>query len=281
MNKPLHQRVIIGFAWVLGGLLAVGNVLSAISSAVSLIIPTVTYFGTILGLVLWLIIELLIKLRGIEWAAKDGQRARLHSLGAKPRLAIIGAILLLWLPRLVDRFVAPNIEVSFFPNSSLFGHVVPTIHDDGSSEPVSFQVELTNTGRSRVMGVVMISTFRPGIEPQLIQGAWQKKDIGNGFVTFSYEDPTVALYAGPSRALGKFQIRIPPRSSSDELLALFEVHGDFQQKWGLLYYDRIGDTYRTSLSKTPDEAVRIWNEHVAKWNSILGKQGSPSSKQSK
>jgi hypothetical protein len=95
---PRHQRLFVWAGWVLGGLLAVGTFFDAIMNAVQLITRPVSLIGTLVLLAAWGGIELLLRRRGIDWRLNSGVTVRLQRLGDQPRLALCGAVLLLWVP---------------------------------------------------------------------------------------------------------------------------------------------------------------------------------------
>lgn len=99
---PFYQRAFLWVFYLLVGFLAVGSFLDAVSNAVSLVGPALTYVGSLIVSVLWVSAEFFLKTRPVRWVVSGGQEIRLRSLGIKPRLALAGAILLLWIPRVVD-----------------------------------------------------------------------------------------------------------------------------------------------------------------------------------
>ena len=74
----------------------------ALSNAVSLIGPHVTLVGTAVILFLWASAEYLLRKPPVQWVAKGGREVWLRGLGTLPRLALVGALLLLWIPREYD-----------------------------------------------------------------------------------------------------------------------------------------------------------------------------------
>lgn len=103
MKVPIYQRIIKGSLFVLLGVLALGNLLDAIGNAVSIITPIVTYVSTIILLLVWVVIELLTKFKRVPWLLKD-QRINVTGIGVKIRLSLLGIVLLLWVPRVVDLY---------------------------------------------------------------------------------------------------------------------------------------------------------------------------------
>ena len=62
----------------------------------------VSWLETLLLLVAWGGTELLLRRRGLNWRLNSGVTVRLQRLGNQPRLALCGALLLLWIPHLLN-----------------------------------------------------------------------------------------------------------------------------------------------------------------------------------
>jgi WD40 repeat protein len=99
MKRPLHQTIILGIAYAIAGFIFLGSLADTLSNAVSLITPPVTTAGSVLLAGAWLIAEILIRRRALPWIASGGQQVAIKSLGLKPRLALLGALVFLWIPR--------------------------------------------------------------------------------------------------------------------------------------------------------------------------------------
>jgi hypothetical protein len=99
---PTHQKIATGIVLVLGGFLLVGTLLDAVGNAVALIVPAVTYAGTVLLLVLLLGLNWWLKRRPMEWIARGNHRVRIRRLGRGPVLGVVGAVALLWVPRILE-----------------------------------------------------------------------------------------------------------------------------------------------------------------------------------
>ncbi len=102
MKEPLYQRIFRWILYCLAGFLALGAFLDAISNAISVISPPITYFGSVAIVLLWIIAEQLLRKYPLRWIISERQGIRIKSFGVKPRLALLGIIALLWIPRLVD-----------------------------------------------------------------------------------------------------------------------------------------------------------------------------------
>lgn len=102
MEKPQYQIWVENFLRIGAGLFALGALFDAISNTVTLVTPLVTYVGTVILLLSFLIFELRLKRRPIPWISKDNQIVRLKSIGRSLRYALLGMVLLLWLPRMLN-----------------------------------------------------------------------------------------------------------------------------------------------------------------------------------
>lgn len=101
------QRVIKIGSWGLAGIIAVGAVLDALSNAIAIVTRAVSIFGS-LGLVaIWCIAQVWLRLRPLSWRAIGGSDIKLRSLGAGTTAAFLGAIALLWFPRIVELYKPP------------------------------------------------------------------------------------------------------------------------------------------------------------------------------
>jgi hypothetical protein len=101
-KKPIYQRIITWFSYVMIGFIAFGTFLDSMSNAVSLVQPMFTYMGSLALIFLWALTELILRKRPLHWIIDSGATVRLQKLGAKPRLMIMGIIILLWIPQIVD-----------------------------------------------------------------------------------------------------------------------------------------------------------------------------------
>jgi len=173
----------------------------------------------------------------------------------------------LWMFPVFSPTIAPaNIEVTFSPRSAVLGKVLPRLSADGSSAPLQIEVGLKNSGGTRATGAVVALAFRPHLNAQVIAGPWRHKSGIKDYRTFVFEDHQVPVYSGSGRHIGTFQVQLPRRTAAEELLAVFQVHGDFGRKEGLLFYDRERDEYRWSHTSKPNEAFGRWNQHVVQWS---------------
>jgi hypothetical protein len=163
-----------------------------------------------------------------------------------------------------------EVEVQFLPQSFIIGKVLPKLEKDGSSAPVKVYINLSNSGTKRATGALVYLTFRPGISPRVLEGAWRRSDVVPGYAVFIFEDPQLPLYATFTRVIGKFEIKLPRESDTEELLASFFTQGDFGWSGGLIFYNRTRDEYHSWSPSNVKEATNKWNEHTAQWNAENG-----------
>jgi hypothetical protein len=122
-TPPFYQRAWPWLIFILLGILAVGEFLDAIANALLLVTPSITYIFSIAIIGIWAFVEMLLKKRAVLWHAIDGQPVRLLRLRNKARGALIGVIVLLWLPRIADLF-GFNMIKDESPESARFYGVV-------------------------------------------------------------------------------------------------------------------------------------------------------------
>jgi len=113
---PHLQRVFKITSWIVLGAISVGALLDAISNAVAIITPFLTVAGTVLIALAWAGIQVSLRWRPTMWQTANGTRVRLRSLGSATTATLIGAILLLWAPRIRDAYVVKEIADPSLPS---------------------------------------------------------------------------------------------------------------------------------------------------------------------
>lgn len=108
MNIPIHQRYITRGLYLYAGVIALSGLLGAINNARAIITPVVTYTATVVTVALWILSEILIAQGFVSLVMSKSQPTPIKRLGPQPRLAIVGAVLLLWVPRLIPSPVSPE-----------------------------------------------------------------------------------------------------------------------------------------------------------------------------
>jgi hypothetical protein len=102
VKKPLYQRGADLFVFLLLGYSLFGALLGATSNAISLITAPITYYLSPILLILWIFAEIFLRTRRLRWVLTGNQEVIIRGLGLRYRMAIVGAIMLLWVPRLFD-----------------------------------------------------------------------------------------------------------------------------------------------------------------------------------
>lgn len=98
LKLPIHQRILKWAISILGGIIALGAVLDALSNAITLVNLSVAGWGSLVLVSGWVATELGIKRFTPTWRGADGSEQRIKKLGTQPRLMILGMLLLLWFP---------------------------------------------------------------------------------------------------------------------------------------------------------------------------------------
>lgn len=92
---------------MLAGIVGLGAVLDARSNALAL--SDAKAFGAAAFLLCcWMAAEVWLNIRGARWRLAGGSDVRVRSLGVAPRLAVLGALLLLGISRLDDASPVPS-----------------------------------------------------------------------------------------------------------------------------------------------------------------------------
>ena len=107
--RPWYQRVVVWVSYAALGFSALGALLDSISNAMSLITPARALVGSAILVLGWAALEFAIRKHPLTWIGKDGKPLRVIGLGLQSRLALAGALLLLWTPTIVspDKTIAP------------------------------------------------------------------------------------------------------------------------------------------------------------------------------
>ena len=85
--------------------------LDAVSNAVSLTLRAAALWSIIIG-ASWAVIEVAIWWYSPLWRGRDGSKHRIKRLGRQPRLGIVGAIILLWIPQAIAWWHRPPAKTS-------------------------------------------------------------------------------------------------------------------------------------------------------------------------
>lgn len=120
---PSYQQAWPWAVSIVLGMLAAGAFLDSIANTFLLITPRITYISSIAIIGIWVSLMVLLKKRGLVWFTKDDQQVRIRRLRVKVKGAVIGIMILLWLPRVADVF-GLNLIKDETPESSRFYGVV-------------------------------------------------------------------------------------------------------------------------------------------------------------
>lgn len=140
---PLYQRAIQFTVYILFGLVAANSLLDAVGNAFALVSPSATYVGTGVIVVGGSLAAILIRRFPLRWVVRGGKEVRLKRLGVQIKLALLGMLVLLWMPRLVDK------EVTY---SRLTAHV-----ETGRSSALNWGGSKNTDGAKQLSDMVTIS----------------------------------------------------------------------------------------------------------------------------
>lgn len=126
------QLVVLGVVGLLGGAFLLGQALDSVQNALALVSPAVTYAGTAVLVGSAALLGLLLRFAPQKWV-RAGGHVRIKALGPLIWAPVLGAVALLWVPRLVKEHpttneppvVAPP-QVSVTQPTSFFPHYVGT-----------------------------------------------------------------------------------------------------------------------------------------------------------
>jgi hypothetical protein len=101
MTHRPHQRVVLLVMFALTGFLALGAVLDSVSNALALVTFEVTLYGSAIILLLFVVLQAALSRRPLPWTVR-GRTIYIKKIGVGPSFALLGCLVLLWTPRLVD-----------------------------------------------------------------------------------------------------------------------------------------------------------------------------------
>lgn len=87
---------------MLAGIYVFGQLLDAVSNAITLISLRGAIWMSVIGGVLWAAVELTIRLRPLPWRGVGGASLRITRFGPHLRAGLLGAFILLWIPQIID-----------------------------------------------------------------------------------------------------------------------------------------------------------------------------------
>ena len=98
---PRGQRLVVRFRDVAAGALVLGSAFDALVNAIELLTPLYAAVGTGLIVLFWLVASIWLHIRPMTWITDSG-RLELDHLSKQIGLGLVGAVVLLWMPSLVQ-----------------------------------------------------------------------------------------------------------------------------------------------------------------------------------
>ena len=121
LTPPSYQRAWPWAVSIILGMLAAGALLDSIANTFLLITSRITYISSIMIIGMWMLLMVLLKKHGLVWSTKDDQQVRIRRLRVKVKGAVIGVMVLLWLPRVADIFGVNLIKDETLESSKFYG----------------------------------------------------------------------------------------------------------------------------------------------------------------
>lgn len=149
--KPWHQRLITYISFVLLGLIAFGGILDAIANTFSIITFNIGIWVSTILIAFWIIIEIWIRRKKPIWISESNIPVRIKKLGLKIRLALIGVLILLWLPIIETYFTKSKVtdeltKIEFGQSKDYLNTVFGVPNYKWQDSIYSFQKHQTNDG---------------------------------------------------------------------------------------------------------------------------------------
>lgn len=123
LTPPFYQQAWPWAVSIVLGILAAGAFLDSLANTFLLITPRITYISSIVILGMWVPFMVLLKKHGLVWFTKDDQQVRIRRLQVKVKGAVIGIMILLWLPRIANVFGINLIKDETSESSRFYGVV--------------------------------------------------------------------------------------------------------------------------------------------------------------
>lgn len=136
-KKLVFYRIFQFCVYILIGITGFGALLDAISNAVSIISPMVTYAVSIIILSVMLIQKPVLSRYPVNWKISNGQVVQLRQIGIQMKLALLGVLMLLWLPRIISSSDTTK-SITSNSDATKFEAHKPTSHQPAQSKRVSY-----------------------------------------------------------------------------------------------------------------------------------------------
>ncbi len=203
----------------------------------------------------------MLKLKGASPSSKPSSSKSGPSVVARIGLlvAVVGLGIIIW-----EINKEPVVELELFSPQRVINEITFDFKADSSwSEPLKLSISLVNKGNRKSESQILSVVTSPTIKAYLLTNKnWAQKDYGGDWATYSFEDRTLLIPSRNRRAIGSFNIQVP-KTSSDILLALFNLQGDFEYNIGLIYYSPEAKKYIVNNFQNLINAQNIWNEHLS------------------
>lgn len=111
MHKPPHQTFFVYISWIITGIVFVSSFFEVFSN-LKIIPPYITYGGTVVIFVISFAVNHGMRKYPVTWITNDGQQIRLKSLGAGSWLTLLGIVIALWIPRMVNIDTPNDLETA-------------------------------------------------------------------------------------------------------------------------------------------------------------------------
>jgi hypothetical protein len=121
-KTPPYQTALKRAGVTFAAMVTVGSLLDTFSNALSIITPPITYIGSVFLAVLWGVTSWFLARKGLRWVVA-GQMIVLRRLGPIHLASVLGVLFVLWLPRLVGGWMAPE------PRGVLTVDIYPPVRD--------------------------------------------------------------------------------------------------------------------------------------------------------
>jgi hypothetical protein len=154
----------------------------------------------------------------------------------------------------------PDVEIDIFSPTPIRNKVLFNFKN-GFSDPLEFDVSLHNIGNERSESASLFIAFSSEVDISLRNYEnWREQQFGD-VKAFTFEDRSLIINEQTNRGIGVFDISIP-KKDEEILIAYFMIEGDFDRKFGLIYYDYANRRYVLKHYKEHLEPEQIWNKHL-------------------
>jgi hypothetical protein len=148
MRAPLYQRLVKFTSYTLLGVVAIGALCDAFSNAISVIKPITTYASTAIAILLWVAATITIRMYPVRWVIKGGKQVRIKKLGTGLNLTLMGIVIFLWIPRLLDpKQLYSHLQVTVEPRSDRSNWANANTEDSLTRNSLSDLVIVSRNGK--------------------------------------------------------------------------------------------------------------------------------------